>query len=169
VKNILLAIVILCPLGVGAQENKPFDAKVGLWESTVTTQIASLPAMPEEQIAALKGRGTLGGGRSTTSKFCVDRYSLNKPMYSSPDQSCSTKLVSSSPGAQQIHVECNGTAMKSVSDFKLERIDAEHTKGVMTTKSSGADGARSVELKITMTNRWVAADCGAVKPMGSER
>ena len=48
-KQILLAIAMLCPVATWAQDIKPIDAKPGLWENTTTSQISgvAMPAMPQ--------------------------------------------------------------------------------------------------------------------------
>ena len=45
-KKILFTIVLVCPMATWAQDIKPFDAKLGLWESTSTTEISGMPATP---------------------------------------------------------------------------------------------------------------------------
>jgi hypothetical protein len=184
VKNILLAIALLCPAATWAQEIRPFDARLGLWESTASTEIAGMPAMPAMQIppetlakmppaqraqveAMMKGRGA-GSPQVSTTKFCLDRSSLNRALYSS-NKSCSTKLVSSTPSTQQVHLECTQGNTKSIGDLNLERVDGEHMKGAAVFKASGdaSTGDRSVDIKVTFSNKWVAADCGDVKPVGA--
>jgi hypothetical protein len=185
VKKILLTTALLCPLAAWAQDIKPFDAKLGLWESTSSAEISGMPAMPampaipQETLdrmppaqraqveAMMKGRGA-GSPRTSTSKFCIDQDSLRKAFYSS-DKSCTTKLVSATASTQQIHVECNGAA-KGAGDLTLERVDAEHMKGAMVMKMTGdargGGAGRSMDMKVTFSNKWLSADCGDVKPVG---
>jgi hypothetical protein len=185
VKKILFAIALFCPSATWAQDIKPFDAKVGLWESTASTEIGGMPAMPampaipqetldkmppaqRAQIEAMmKGRGA-GSPQTSTTRFCLDKDSLRRAFYSS-DKSCTTRLVSSTAATQQIHVECNGST-KGAGDLTLERVDAEHIKGAMVMRSTGdarSGGAgRSMDMKVTFSNKWISADCGDVKPIG---
>jgi hypothetical protein len=182
-KKILLAIALFCPLATWAQDIKPFDAKLGLWESTSSTEIGGMPAMPampaipqdaldkmppaqRAQVEAMmRGRG--GSPQTTTSKFCIDKDSLRKAFYNS-EKSCSTKLVSSTGTTQQIHVECTRGNTRSTGDLTMERVDAEHMKGTGVFKSVGdaSTGGRSMDIKVSFSNKWVAADCGDVKPVG---
>lgn len=188
VKKILLAIALLCPLASWAQDIKPFDAKVGLWESTVTTEITGMPAMPampaipEESLAKMppaqraqveammKGRGGMGSPRTTTSKSCLTRESLNKALFDNQDQSCTRKLVSSSSTSQQIHFDCTRSNMKTTGDLNLERVDAEHVKGTMVMKSAGTDAGngRNMDMKMSFNTKWLSPDCGDVKPAGEK-
>lgn len=191
-KKILFAIVLMCPLATWAQDIKPFDAKVGLWESTTTTEISGMPAMPatpampaltEEQLAKIppaqraqveammKGRGSSAGSpRTTTSKYCLTRESLNRAQYNS-EKNCTTKLVNSSAGHQQIHVECATGNTRSTGDVSMERVDAEHGKGTVVMKVSSTDGnaaGRSMDIKASVSNKWISADCGDIKPIGEK-
>jgi len=184
-KKILLAIALFCPLATWAQDIKPFDAKLGLWESTSSTEIGGMPAMPAMTIpqdtldkmppaqraqieAMMKGRG--GSPQTSTTRFCLDRDSLRKAFYNNNDKSCTSKLVSATETTQRIHVECNG-ATKGEGELTMERVDAEHMKGTMVMKSTGdargGGAGRSMEMKVSFSNRWVAADCGDVKPVGA--
>src|SRR5437016_6308024 len=44
---LLASVALLCPLASWAADDiRPFDAKVGLWESTTTMEMSGLPAMP---------------------------------------------------------------------------------------------------------------------------
>jgi hypothetical protein len=182
VKRILLAIVILCPVIIPAQDIKPLDIKTGLWETTVTSQITGLPAMPaipEDQLAKMppetrahveammKGRGAAGSPQTRTQKNCITSESLNKPLFDNGDQSCTRKLTGSSAGSQQIHFECARSNMKTTGDLNLERVDSEHVKGTMAMKSGGANetAGRNMDMKMTFSAKWLAADCGDVKPV----
>lgn len=187
VKKILSGILLLCPLAtVWAQDIKPFDAKTGLWESSMTQEITGMPAMPampaipEEALAKMppaqraqmeammKGRGSAGSPRTMTNKYCITRESLNRSMYASTEKSCTTKLVSSTSTTQQIHVECSPGGNKMTGDLTIERVDAEHVKGTMVMKGMGGDSGRSMDAKMTMNNKWLSNDCGDVKPVGEK-
>jgi hypothetical protein len=192
VKKILFTIVLVCPMATWAQDIKPFDAKLGLWESTSTTEISGMPATPatpampaltEEQLAKIppaqratveammKGRGSAGSPRSNTSKYCLTRESLNRAQYNS-EKNCTTKLVSSSASNQQIHVECAAGNTRSTGEVALERVDAEHIKGSVVLKTSNTDGngvaGRTMDIKVSLNNKWLSSDCGDVKPIGEK-
>ena len=184
-KKTLFAIVLLCPLFSWAADIRPVDVKLGLWENTVTTEIAgmSMPGLSEEQLAKippeqraqveamLKGRGAAANPRSITVKACMTRESLNRALYDNNDKSCTTKLVSSTSDSQQIHIDCTHGNTKTSGDLNLERVDAEHVKGSMVMKSTGdsSTGGRSVETKMTFSNKWLSSDCGNVKPAGDKQ
>jgi hypothetical protein len=183
VKNIMFAIALICPIVTWAQDIKPFDAKLGLWESTSSTTVAGVAAMiPEEQLAqmppaqraqieAMMNRGGGGSPRTTTVKYCLTSDSLKRALYNS-DKNCTTKLVSSSANTQQIHLECTSGNTKTSGDFTIERVDAEHLKGSGELKaaadSSSAKAGRTMDIKMSMNNKWLSSDCGDVKPIGEK-
>lgn len=184
-KYFLLAIVMICPLACWAQEIKPLDVKVGLWESSFTTELSGLPAMPpmslsEEELAkippaqraqveaAMKGRGSMGRPETTTEKQCITRETLNRPMYRGSDKTCIAKVVNATSSTQQIHIECSPSGMKAAGDMTLERVDSEHIKGTMHMKTSGGNAGRSVDMKMTTSSKWLSSDCGGVKPLGEK-
>ena len=177
-KKIILAIGILCPLATWAQN---IDIKTGLWENTLSTEIAAMPAMPampaisEETLAKMppaqraqveqmmKGRGSAGSPRATTTKSCITRETLSKPLYNSTDKTCNAKLVGATANMQNVHIVCAPGGTKTEGDMTIERIDPEHVKGTMVMTSTGEAG-RSMDMKMTMNDKWISSDCGDVKP-----
>jgi hypothetical protein len=186
-KRILLAVVMICPLGLRAQEIKPIDIKPGLWENTTTSQISGLamPKMPQltpEQLAKMPPQAraqmeamSKGGAPQTrTMKACITREQLNKPMFDSGDKSCTYKLVSSSSSSQTIHVECTPGNTKTTGDLTLDRVDSEHLKGEMLMKTTGDSSTagsvgQNMTIKVSFSNRFLSADCGDVKPGGGDK
>ncbi len=176
--TILASLAVLWPLAsLTAQDFRPLDAKLGLWESTVSTDIsggAAAPAMPqippetlakmppkqrEQMEAMMKSRGS---GAPMITKVCLTRESLNAGAFGRRDKSCTTKVVSSSSSKQVIHMECGQEEMKSSGDMTVELVDAQHIKGTMLMKSSV--GGQTRDMKMSFDNKWIAADCGDVKP-----
>lgn len=153
------------------------DIKLGLWETSATMQAAGMPnagtmPIPEEALARMtpeqrsrveamrKGRS---GGSPMTTKVCITRESLSSgAAFSRQQNNCSSKIVSATPGHQQVHVDCDMEGMKSTGDLTIDRVDAEHTKGQMVMKTSPQ--GRPVETKMSFESKWVSADCGNVKP-----
>ncbi|HEY1335937.1 MAG TPA: DUF3617 domain-containing protein [Bryobacteraceae bacterium] len=178
--TILIGAAMLCGwTAATAQEVKPFDAKPGLWEYTSKAEAMNAPAMPQipEEVlrnmpperraqveAMMKERAA--GPPATTTKVCITRESLSRPLSFGQDKSCTQKVVSASSTKQEIHVECNRGNTNSSGDMTVERVDAEHAKGSGTVKLGQGDKAYSA--KMSFTARWMSADCGDVKPMGEK-
>jgi len=182
--KVLFGAALLWPLASWAADDiRPIDAKVGLWEYTVTTEISGMPAMPVPQIppealasmtpeqrARVEGM-MKGGARPNTMRVCLTRESLSKGLAAnnSPNNSCTTKVLSSSDSKQVVHMECTQehgkTTTTTTGDWTIERTDAEHIKGIASMKFSGD---RPMETKLTLNGKWVSADCGDVKPIGEK-
>lgn len=159
---------------------KPLDVKVGLWETTASTEMAGMPKMqappsippealakmpPEQRArmeAMLKARSG-GGPMVTTTKVCMTRETLSNPMaFGRADKSCTPSVVSSTAARQQIHIECNNEGNKVSGDLTVERVDSEHIKGNMVMKGGAAP--RPIDMKMSFETKWVSSDCGSVKP-----
>jgi len=175
--TILAGLAVLAPLICRADDIKPFDAKLGLWETTSTTEISGMPAMPqipEDQLAKMppERRAQVEammkarfGPRTNTSKSCMTQDSLKRALaFGQNDNSCTRKVVSSSSDRQEIHIECTRGKMTTTGDMTIERLDAEHVKGAMVMKTAGGD--RPIDMKMSFTTKWLSADCGDVKPLG---
>ena len=164
-----------------AADIKPLDVKPGLWETKASTEMAGMPKMqaappslPPEvlakmppaqraQIEAMMKTRSGGGPMITATKVCMTRESLASPtVFSRVEKSCTPRVVSSTGGKQQVHVECNQGGHKVSGDLTVERVDGEHVKGSMVMTSS--DASVPLNMKMSFETRWIASDCGNVKP-----
>jgi hypothetical protein len=176
------ALIPLASVGFAA-DMKSFDAKTGLWEGTSTMEREGMPAMPAIQIPPeklaqmppeqrakveemIKSRSNLNGPQTTTSRSCLTRESFEKgiAMGEREGSSCTRQIVSSTSSRLEIHFECApASGGKSSGDIVMERIDSEHMKGQMVSKSVYKD--RPINIKMTFTSKWISSDCGDVKPI----
>ena len=174
----------LAAISVAAADLKPLDAKLGLWETTTTTEMDGMPAMPampqipKETLdkmppaqraqleAAMKSRGSLASPRMTTAKSCTTKESLSRG-FGMPEHKgveCKRDVISSSSSGMQLHLQCNPTngGPASISDMTMTRIDGEHVRGNMVSKMD-VEG-KTMTVKMNFASKWLAADCGDVKP-----
>ncbi len=174
-KTILMAVAAAGAVACwGADQITPFDAKPGLWETTTTSEMSGMPAMPQippealarmppEQRARIEAMmKSMGGPKTTTTKACITKESLQMGLDFGRQQSCTQKMVNSSSSKQQIHVECAQGKTKSTGDLTVERLDAEHAKGNMTMQVS--EGGPQMNMKMSFQSKWLSSDCGDVKP-----
>ncbi len=172
---ILTGLAVLWPVASrAAGDFTPLGAKLGLWESTTTTEIPGMPAMIPEatlakmppqqraQMEAMMKSRSGGGAPQITTKFCLTGESLKAGAFGQQQKSCTTKVVSSSASKQVIHVECAQEQSKSTGDLTVELTDAQHMKGTMLMKTT--TGGQTRDMKMSFDNKWVAAACGDVKP-----
>jgi hypothetical protein len=170
--------LLLCSAALPAQDIKPFDVKLGLWETTSTTDMSgmTMPAMPQippdalsrmppEQRAKLEAmmKGQGGNPRAMTVKSCVTKETLARAgAFGQSDKSCTMKVVSSTPMKQVVHMDCTRDASHMTGDMTIERADAEHVKGTSVIK---AEGEHAITMKSSFETKWLSADCGDVKPV----
>ena len=176
----LTAIALLWATGSWAADDiKPLDVKLGLWESKVSTEtggmpkMANMPSIPPEtlakmppeqraQVEAMMKSRAGGGPMVTVAKVCMTKESLSSGQAFSRQKSCTPKVIASTGGRQQIHIDCNQDGMKMSGDLTVERVDAEHVKGNMVMK--GGPPSTPVDMKMSFENTWISSDCGDVKP-----
>jgi Protein of unknown function (DUF3617) len=184
--KMLSTAILLLPLASSAclaADLRAFDAKLGLWETTATTEMEGMPAMPAmpqipketldkmppaqraQMEAMMKGRGNLGAPRTMTNKSCITKESIEKGymMGDSKEANCTRQVISATSSKAQVHVECSPAGgAKSVGDMTMERIDSDHMKGNMVMKTTAADHAMTI--KVNYTSKWLSSDCGDLKP-----
>jgi hypothetical protein len=189
VKKILLASVMMCPVGMWAQDIRPLDIKPGLWENTTTSQMSgvsmpNMPQIPPEKLAQMPPaqraqveammKGSAGAPQTRTSKVCITHDQLSKPIFDTGDKSCSYNLTSSSSSSQVIHVDCTRGNTKTGGDLTFKRVDSEHLTGDMLMKSTGdsstaGSAGQNVTIKLAFSNKFLSSDCGDVKPANSDK
>lgn len=173
----LLSLLLLSSAALPAQDIKPFDIKLGLWETSTTTEMSGMPAMPAmpqippetlarmppEQRARMEAMmKARSGGKPMAVKSCITRETLNRSVaFSQQDKSCTTKVVSSTPSKQVVHMECTRENTHMTGDMTVERTDAEHAKGTSVMKM---EGDHPTTMKMSFETKWLSADCGDVKP-----
>ena len=167
--RILLVMAFLTPLAGWAADPVPMDIKPGLWESSVTTPMGGMPALPPEvlskltpeQLAKMEAAMGRGGPRMMTSKHCVTKETLSEMSSFNENraQNCKQTLVSSTGTKQVIHMDCTVGQTTSSSDLQFEAVDRENLKGSMVM--SAGPGGR-VGTKMEFTSKWLGADCGDV-------
>jgi len=169
--RILLVMAFLTPLAGWAVDPVPMDVKLGLWETTMTNMTDMAAMVPPEVLARLtpeqraKMEATMGGragARTTTTKHCVTKETINEVLASADTNArltCTRTFVTSTPTKQVIHMECTSGPIRSTGDVQVEVIDRENTKGSMVMASGGGRGGN---IRMEWTTKWIAADCGDV-------
>jgi|SRR5580698_7897679 hypothetical protein len=171
--KLTLAIAFLGASAVWAADPVPMDVKPGQWESTVTMQMAGMPAVPqipEEQLAKLppeqraKVEAALkqasGGPRSTTNKNCVKKEDLAKLPLNN-DQTCRTTLVSSSRSKQEIHLDCDRNGNKQTGTMIIEALNPETIK--FSIQAAANDNGKNMSMNVAGTSKWLGAACTDAK------
>jgi hypothetical protein len=139
-----------------------------MWETTMNTQFTGLPPIPPEVLArlnpdqkakmeaALKAQGGLAP-RSTTSKGCLKKEDLEKPMAfgGSEQRACSPTIVSSTPSKMVAQIDCTQNQTKGT--VTVEALNSESVK--MTAQMAAGEGGRAMNMTMTGTSKWLGAVC----------
>ena len=172
--SILALVLCLYPLASrAADEFKAMDVKPGLWETAMSTQMSGLPPIPPEALARLTPEQRkqmesvlsqrAGRGTTSTSKSCVTKEDMNKPLGLSDTvkQSCKSTIVRSSSTEQEIRLDCNQGGMQGTATMHIEAVDSENIKGTMQMNANG--GNNKMSMQSSFTSKWVSSDCGDLK------
>jgi hypothetical protein len=172
--NVSLGCMFLfCGAAWAADSVQPLDVKLGLWESSTTTEHSGAPPIPDEVLARLtpeqrakieeRARASAQQGpRTTTRKNCVKKEDLDKAMaFGNNDKNCHRTILASSSSKLEFRIECGTGAMKSNGDVHIEAISSEHVKG--SVKMTIGDGTRSMKMNSTFESKWLGPVCEASK------
>ena len=169
---------IVCALAAataGAQTQAP-----GLWESSMTMKTgggetdpavadfqAQLAKMPPEQRKALeqqmasRGLSIGGAGHGLTVKVCISKEQAAKPAEPHLNGKCTQSDVQRSGGTVRFKFACTQPiASSGTGEWAFEGDKAYRGKVTSVAQVNGQ--ARPVNIE--MTGRWLAADCGEIKP-----
>jgi uncharacterized protein DUF3617 len=175
-KTVLCCALALClhPLASrAADEFQAMNVKPGLWETTMSTQMSGLPPIPPEALARLTPEQRkqmesvlsqrAGRGTATTTKACVAKEDMNKPLglNDTVKQNCKSTIVRSSGTEQEIRLECNQGAMQGTATVHIEAVDSENIKGTMQMNANG--GNNKMSMQSSFTSKWIGSDCGNLK------
>jgi uncharacterized protein DUF3617 len=145
--------------------------KPGLW--SVTTRIEFTkggPQIPPEQLAKMKEQGMkLPFGQPVTISTCVTpeqaaREELPKPQQRMNDR-CQMQNLTRAGSTFTADMVCDGE-MRGTGHLEVTYQDDEHYAGTLHFVSTSKRGGE-VDMTDTISGRWLGADCGSVKPMGS--
>jgi hypothetical protein len=166
-----IAIVAASPAGAG--DNTPLAVKPGLWEMTSDMQHGGAPPIPPEALAQMspeqrqKVEQAMQGAMAPqhrVDKHCVTAEDIKKG-FDRMDQlsrgHCTQKVTASSATLHAGTFACTGHGNSSGS----YRFEAKSPESVVANwNMTMTSGANTMTMKNDMQGRWLAADCGDVKP-----
>jgi hypothetical protein len=177
-KSTVLAVVIaVASLGASAQQLRP-----GLWEHQATMKTGSgqmeaamarmkeqLDAMPPEkrkQIEDAMGRQGLGAGmpaagQPMTVKVCLSAEQAARNEIPQQQGQCKQTGSTRSGNTVKFKLECSGPR-KATGEGEFTLISDKEHKGRVTMTSERKSREDTMEMEHHA--RWLAADCGEVKP-----
>jgi len=165
-------LFVVCTSLWAADDFKPFDVKLGLWETTTTFQSSGMPpvSIPPDALARMtpdqrakveammKGQGS---ATTTTTKSCMTPEKMKRSEFYEQKQ-CTKDVVTSTGSKLELRMHCTmeGGA-KADGTVRVERINSESTKGSLQIVSTSGD--HTMNMNSTFTSKWLGPDCGDVK------
>jgi hypothetical protein len=144
--------------------------KAGLWQITVTMDMAGMPAMPDmsslppEAQARMKAMQMQMSGHSMSIQHCMtaQEVSMEKPDFSKMghNKDCSATNVQVSGHAFSADMVCKGGDFVGNGHMQVAFDSDEHYSG-SSTMSGDAHG-HPMNVKESFDGKWISADCGSV-------
>lgn len=153
---------------LAAQGAPKMNVKMGLWEMTSTMSMSGdmpgvdMSKMTPEQQAQMKAAMSQMANKPETTKSCLTKEKFENGQMMSERQNCKQTLVANTASAYDVKVECaekDGTTTNGRFHFEAPTSDTVHGTIETTSVSRG----RTMNMKGTITGKWLGADCGAVK------
>lgn len=178
-KIVLIAVLSLFPLaGQGWAEN--LQIRPGLWEHSFTIKTQSgemeaamaqmqkeLAGMPPEQrkmieqMMELKGVGM--GTKGTSVEMCVTKEMSEDGFVPQNDGDCKQQIIKQTGNRITFTFDCAGDPPTSgEGEITMSNSKAYTGKATINTKVDG----KTERMEMTQAGKWLANDCGKVKPLG---
>jgi hypothetical protein len=171
--RILLGLLLVFPFVLQSDTAvTPLNVKLGLWQTTVTTNMAGLPAIPDsalaqlppDQRAKIEAAMKQVSGQPMTTKSCMTKDKLEKSEgFRNAPKSCTYTVVSSTSSKLEMKLECAQNGMKMTGNVHVEAVDSGNVKGSMQMNTSGNGSANTMNMNSTFTSKWLGAPCGDVQ------
>jgi hypothetical protein len=173
----LLALLILAVLPQGAHAADSWKFRPGLWELTSTQTFEPRPippTLPPEQQARMRAfQDKLKPPPPATVQFCVDANSQpKKSMFDPANQpagTCSEKVISENSEAREIENDCQLPRSPDQPDPHMT-VPIRSVRHILLS----GDGAGTIDRSeiamhrpnesLTKNFRWLATECGEIKP-----
>jgi hypothetical protein len=169
---LMLASALSAP-GFAAPAQPGAPIKTGLWQIQTEREAngQKLPdasdrmkdMSPERRArfeAMLKQRGVAAGGAGGT-QVCYTREMLERSPWADQQGGCKVSFSHRDASSWKWHATCQQFATESDGEVVFQSRESYTVKVDSVSKMGG----KVRNSRITMTAKWVSADCGAVKPL----
>lgn len=157
--------------GASAQTASPPPIKMGLWETTVTSQMSGMPQLPPDMVAKLQqmGKPIPGAPHTIVTQSCLtqeqwekDFEQINKPRNSD----CTMQKGPSDTHDFTFDISCKtDRGMTMNGHWEIHFVDDEHSHGSGSMKADQAmPNGQPFAMQMTIDAHYAGADCGDVVP-----
>jgi len=137
--------------------------KAGLWETTVTMNIAGMPTMSPEQLAQMNAMGVhMPTAHTVTAQHCMTPEEVAQDAPPSPrsTKECAMSQVTVSGHTYTADMICTGE-MEGHGHVSVSYDGDEHYVG--TWSFNGAMHGHPANMTNTFEGKWISADCAGAK------
>ena len=172
-RTLFAAALALGSLHAAAQTQAP-----GLWEHSfkmgaqdaetdkamadMQKQMAAMPPEQRKQIEQMMAsRGMSMGAQGTTVKVCVSKEDAARKAEPQFREGCTQQVLQRTASSMKVKFECTQPRpMSGEGEMNFPSDKAYTGKSTVTTQANG----KAQQMTIEMAGKWLAADCGDVKP-----
>jgi Protein of unknown function (DUF3617) len=174
----LLAVATIAVLGAGSAQAQKI--RPGLWENTVSmksgggeveaamaqmrAQLASMPPEQRAQVEAMMARQGMGmaPGKPNTVRSCISPEMANRNEFHPGDKNCKSTGHSRSGNTVRFKFACESERGAAEGEGEFTLVSDTETKGKMWVNAMRQGKAFRMDME--SGSKWVAADCGDIKP-----
>ncbi|HJV82972.1 DUF3617 domain-containing protein [Noviherbaspirillum sp.] len=170
-RTLTASLLLCCMLSVSVAALAAGQMKPGLWEMKMKSdELKNMPKMPPEQMEQMRKMGVnvpqIQDGAMVT-KACITRQMAEAdqpPAMNPKDTGCQSKNYQRSGNTYSVDVVCNGQQMKG--EGKAKGTFSGNESFTSTYDFKGSMYGQPVNQHHESSGKWLASDCGNVKPVG---
>ncbi|HUJ47721.1 MAG TPA: DUF3617 domain-containing protein [Rhizomicrobium sp.] len=168
-KRILIAGCGIAALAVAAVPAIAGHGKAGLWDVTVTLDMAGMPNMPDmsklppQAQAAMRARGVTMGGHTVTAQHCMTQAQVDAngpPPMRQQRKECTVSNMKTGPGTYSADMTCAGN-VTGTGHIQVSWDSPEHYAGKTTISGTTSNG-HPFSSTTSFEGHWVGADCKGI-------
>ncbi|HTD55561.1 MAG TPA: DUF3617 domain-containing protein [Silvibacterium sp.] len=165
-------LVALCCIAAPAAHAQDMPStppiKMGLWESTVNSNISGI-TLPPDVVARLQamGRPVPGGAHTLVSQGCMTPDEWTKTFEKMNNSQSECTLSNKSITAQKISFDMSCASQRGgvfTGHFEMTIDDDQHSHGSAHMKGEGGPNGQPMTIDTTLSSHFISADCGDIKP-----
>ncbi|MEO8807341.1 MAG: DUF3617 domain-containing protein [Burkholderiaceae bacterium] len=141
---------------------KSQDAETEKALADMQKQMAAMPPEQRKQIEQMMAsRGMSMGAQGTVVKVCVTKEDVARKAEPQFREGCTQQVLQRSASSMKVKFECTQPRpMSGEGEMSFIGDKAYTGKSTVTSQSNG----KTQQMAMEMAGKWLAADCGDVKP-----
>lgn len=171
-RNTTFLVVLFSIFSASISVSAAEKMKPGLWSMTMKSDaMKNMPKIPPEQMEAMRKMGVnmpqmQDGGMTVKVCMTKDMVERDQPPQAGPnDKGCQTKNFNRSGDGYTMEMQCDSPNFKGTATVKGTHSGSEAFTSVADFK--GTAQGKPADLHQETSGKWLAADCGDVKPAGA--